>query len=171
MPRDGRDIIVGRVVGAFGIRGEVKVIPTTDFPDRFDAGCEIVLRLPSGHKTCRIQNSRPHKGGFVLKLEGIETRNGAEELRNIDIIVGESELRQLEEGRFYVFDIIGLKVSTEDGREQGVVTEVLQGGANDVYVTSTGLCIPALRDVVSKVDIERGEMIIRAVPGLLPDDA
>jgi len=169
MPRDGRDIAIGRVVGPFGIRGEIKMVPTTDFVDRFEVGSEIVLSLPNERRTWRIERSRPHKGGIILKLDGVDTRNSAEELRDIDIIIGESDLRELEGDRFYVFDIVGLKVVTEDGREQGSVTEVLQGGGNDVYVTSTGLCIPALRDVVAQVDLKRGLLVIRAVPGLLPD--
>ncbi len=169
MPRDGRSITIGRVVGPFGIRGEIKVVPTTDFPDRFGQGGIVVLSLPKKHRTCRIERSRPHKGGLILKLDGVDTRNDAEELKDIDIVISESELRDLEGGRFYVFDIVGLKVLTEDGREQGSVTEVLQG-ANDVYVTSTGLCIPALKDVVAEVDLERGVMVIRPVPGLLPED-
>ena len=105
----------------------------------------------------------------MLKLEGVDTRNSAEELRDIDIVIGEGDLRKLEDDRFYVFDIVGLKVVTDDGREQGTVTEVLQGGANDVYVTSTGLCIPALKDVVAQVDLKGGKLVIRPVPGLLPD--
>ncbi|MGC8861953.1 MAG: ribosome maturation factor RimM [Armatimonadota bacterium] len=169
MLRDGQDITIGRIVGPFGIRGEVRVLPTTDFLDRFDPGGEIVLSLPEGRRACRIERSRQHKSGIILKLEGVDSRNHAEELRGVYIVIGESDLRELEEDRFYVFDIIGLKVVTEDGRDQGVVTEVLQGGANDVYVTSTGLCIPALKDVVARVDLRSGVMTIRAVPGLLPE--
>jgi len=169
MPRDGRDIVTGRVIGPFGIRGEVKVVPTTDFLDRFETGREVVLNLQEGRRTRRIERSRPHKGGVILKFEGVDTRSSAEELRDIDIIIGEADLHELESGRFYLFDIIGLKVVTEDGREQGTVTEVLQGGGNDVYVTSTALCIPALKDVVAQVDLDRGVMVIRAVPGLLPE--
>jgi len=158
------------VAGPFGIRGEVKVVALTDFPDRFQAGQEIILALEKGRRSHKIERSRPHRGGIIVKLAGVETRSDAEELRDIDIIIDEEHLRELEPGRFYVFDIVGLKVVTDDGREQGTVTEVLQGGANDVYVTSTGLCIPALKDVVADVDITRGVMVIRAVPGLLPGE-
>lgn len=170
MPRERREIVTGRIVGPFGIRGEVKVIPTTDFPDRFEAGAEITLSLADGRKAFRIQRSRFHKSGFLLKLEGVETRNDAEQLRNVNIVIDETQLRELGPDRFYIFDIIGLRVVTEDGREQGVVTEVLQGGANDVYITSTGLCIPALKAVVIGVDLERRLMTIRPMPGMLPDE-
>lgn len=167
MPQRGREIVTGRIVGPFGIRGEVKVIPTTDFPDRFEVGTEVTLSLEGGHKTFRIQRSRFHRSGFLLKLEGIDTRDAAEQLRGVDIVIDESELRDLGPDRYYIFEIVGLRVVTEDGREQGIITEVLQGGANDVYVTSTGLCIPALKTVVVRVDLEHQLMTIRPMPGML----
>ncbi len=154
----------------FGIAGEVKVVVLTDFPDRFDAGKSIRIRTADGRsRTVRIARSRRHRGGILLTLDGVDTRNDAEALRDGEIVIDPEELGALDEGSFYVFDLIGLKVMSEDGRECGEITEVLQGGANDVYVTSTGLCIPALKDVVARVDLERGEMIIRPVPGLIPD--
>ncbi len=169
MPATGREIVTGRIVGPFGIRGEVKVVPTTDFPDRFAAGAEVTLSLAEGRKTFRIQRSRFHRTGFLLKFEGVETRNDAERLRNVNIVIDEAELRELGPDQFYIFEIVGLRVVTEDGREQGIVTEVLQGGANDVYVTSTGLCIPALKTVIVRVDLERRLMTIRPMPGMLPE--
>jgi 16S rRNA processing protein RimM len=169
MPRSEEEVVIGRIVAPFGIRGELKVTVQTDFPERFAAGESVVLNRPTGRVAYRIERSTPNKGGITLKLEGVKTREDAEELRDIDIIIDQSELRELESGRFYVFDIVGLKVVTDDGREQGTVTEVLHSGANDVYVTSTGLCIPALKTVVAEIDLKRGVMVIRAVPGLLPD--
>ena len=163
-------IVIGRIVAPIGIRGEVKVIVLTDFPERFGVGNELVIRLPNGEsKLVKIESGRRHKDGLTLRLEGIGTRNDAEALRDSEFVIDKSELAELPEGEFYVFDIIGLKVVTDDGRECGEVTEVLQTGANDVYVTSTGLCIPALKNVVAKVDFDKGEMVIRPVPGLLAE--
>jgi 16S rRNA processing protein RimM len=170
MPRDQLDIVVGRVVAPFGIRGELKVTVQTDFPERFDKGNTVKLSVAGEQVTRRIEHSKPHGGGIILKIEGVGTREAAEALRNTDIVIGEGELMELDAGRFYVFDLVGLKVVTDDGREQGTVTEVLQGGGNDVYVTSTGLCIPALKDVVTDIDIARGVMTIHPVPGLLPGE-
>lgn len=170
MPRTERDIVTGRVVAPFGIRGEVKLVVLTDFPGRFEAGRAVTLRLPSGERRSGVvQRSRSHGGGLILKLRGVETRNEAEELRDAETIIDETELADLGDDRFYVFDIIGLRVVTDDGREFGEVVEVIQNPANDVYVTSTGLCIPALKSVVARVDIRGGLMIIRPVPGLLPE--
>lgn len=170
MPRTERDIAVGKIVGPFGIRGEVKVVVLTEFPERFDRGRKVALVTETDRRTAKIERSRPHAGGVIAKLEGVDTRDDAEALRNAELVIDKSELANLEPGSFYIFDVIGLKVSTDDGRELGEVTEILQGGANDVYVTSTGLCIPALKNVVTKVDLDNRVMVIRPMPGLLPED-
>ncbi|MFH1574065.1 MAG: ribosome maturation factor RimM [Acidobacteriota bacterium] len=168
---DQRDILIGRVGSPFGIGGEVKVVVTTDFPERLSQGARLAIRPAVGEMLeTLVERSRPVKGYVILKLAGIDTRTDARQLVGAEIVIQESELRALEEGRFYVFDIIGLKVRTDDGRELGEITEVLQGGGNDVYVTSDGLCIPALKDVVSRIDIHEGVMVIRPVPGLLPEE-
>jgi 16S rRNA processing protein RimM len=142
MPRTERDIVIGKIIAPLGTRGEVKTIVLTDFPERFETGAELSLRMPDG-ETRRVR------------------------LDSAEFIIDESELAELPSDRFYLFDLIGLRVATDDGREVGEVTEILQGGANDVYVTSTGLCIPALKDVVAKIDLGEGVMVIRPVPGLL----
>lgn len=168
MPRTEQDIVIGKIVAPLGTRGEVKVLVLTEFPERFGAGNELALRSPKGEsKRVKVQTARLHKDGFALKLEGVEVRDDAEALRGWEFTIDESELHDLPEGGFYLFDIIGLKVVTDDGRECGEVTEVVQGGANDVYITSTGLCIPALKNVVAKVDVGAGVMTIHPVPGLL----
>ena len=164
---DQRDILIGRVGSPFGIGGEVKVVALTDFTERFSQGACLAIKPAVGEmlKT-RVERSRPVKGHVILKLAGVETRADAAQLAGAEIVIQDSELHALEEGRFYVFDIIGLKVRTDDGRELGEVTEVLQGGGNDVYVTGDGLCIPALKDVVSRIDVGEGVMVIRPVPSI-----
>jgi|GEM_PF-9934 len=171
MPRTERDIVIGKVVAPVGIRGEVRVFPLTDFPERFEPGTELSMRLEKGEtRKVLIETSREHRGAFVLKLRGVDTRNDAEDLRGSEFIIDADNLGELSEDSFYLFDIIGLKVVTEDGRDLGEVTEVLQGGANDVYVTSINLCIPALKDVVARIDVAEGVMVVRPVPGLLAED-
>lgn len=170
MPRTGRDVITGRVVAPFGIRGELKLLPLTDFPDRFDAGRSISLKLQTGERReARIRRSQPYKGGVIIKIDGVDTRNEAESLRGAESVIDESELAELDAGSFYLFDVIGLKVVTDDGRELGEITEVLQNSANDVYITGDGLCIPALKSVVVNINVEAGVMTIHPVPGLLAE--
>ena len=170
MPRTDRDIIIGKVVAPFGMRGEMKMVVLTDFPERFDAGNEITLDAGEKRRKLLIESSKPNKGGITLKLRGVDSRSDAEELRDAEAVIDKAELGKLDGDRFYIFDMIGLKVVTDDGREQGEVTEVIQGGGNDVYVTSTGLCIPALKSVVAGVDLKKRKMVIRPVPGLLPEE-
>lgn len=171
MSRDLSEITIGKIVAPFGIKGEMKVVVLTEFPERFEAGREVILRPVNGERRrLRIERSREGKGGITLKLNGIDTREDVEVLRNAEFVIEERDLPTLEEGRYYVFDIIGLTVVTDDGREQGVVVDILQGGSNDVYVTSTGLLIPALRAIVTKVDVAGGKIIIHPMPGLLPED-
>ena len=170
MPRSERDIVIGKIIAPLGTRGEVKMILLTEFPERFDAGSELTLRPPKGEpRPIKVQSERLHKEGLALKLEGIDTRDDAEALRGAEFIIDVDQLHELSSGKFYVFDLIGLRVVTDDGRECGEVTEVIESGANDVYVTSTGLCIPALKSVVAKIDIGEGVMVIRPVPGLIDD--
>lgn len=168
MPDNDTDILIGKIVAPFGVRGEVKLVAHTDFPERMAAGREITIKTSDGQrKVMRIERSDPNKGGYTVKFPGVDTRNDAEALRGAEVVIDESELAGLPEDAFYVFDLMGLRVVTDDGREQGEITEILQGGANDVYVTSTGLCIPALKWVVVKVDLENKVMTIHPVPGLL----
>ena len=170
MPRTDRDIVIGRVVAPFGIRGEVKVVVLTDFPERFDAGSRIALKPAAGRRRKKlVEGCRSHKGQLLVKLRGVDSVADAEQLRDAEIVIDKAELGQLPVDAFYVFDILGLQVVTDDGRDQGQVTEVLTSGANDVYVTSTGLCIPALKHVVANIDLERRVMTIHPVPGLLPE--
>jgi 16S rRNA processing protein RimM len=170
MPRTERDIAIGKIVGPFGIRGEVKLLVLTDFPERFDRGRNVTLVTETDRRVVKVQRSRPHAGGLIAKLEGVETRNDAEALRDAELVIDKSELADLEPGSYYIFDVLGLKVSTDDGRDLGEVTEILQGGANDVYVTSTGVCIPALKDIVTTIDLDKRVMVIKPMPGLLPED-
>jgi 16S rRNA processing protein RimM len=171
MPDTDRDILIGKIVAPFGVRGHVKVIVLTDFPERFDASKRITLALPNGERReATIEESRPHKDGIVAKLDCAATMEEAEELRGAEIVIDRSEVGELAPDAFYVFDVLGLQVRTDDGRDLGEVAEVISGGANDVYVTSTGICIPALKSVVTRVDLAEGVMVVHPVPGLIPED-
>lgn len=142
---------VGRIVGAFGIRGAVKVMPLTDFEDRFTPGAELYLDgLPR-----KIEWSRQQGGGHVVKLAGIDTRNQAELLRDRYLEV--QAPHSLDEGAWYWDDLVGLQVVSETGRELGILEEVLERPANDVWVARLNgveTLVPAIRDAVRSVDLE-----------------
>ncbi len=162
MIKDG--ITVGKIVGTHGHRGMVKVLPLTDFPDRFFQMDRITLEQDGKQKVYTVAEVKIHRKHILIRLGEVADMNGAEALRGALIKVGRDELTSLPEGSYYIFDIVGLKVFNPDGRYLGVVEDVLQTGANDVYVVDTGgkapVLVPALKDVVREVDIKGGKMVV-----------
>jgi 16S rRNA processing protein RimM len=152
-------IRVGQVAGAYGLDGAVKVIPLTDFSDRFDTGAALLL---DGAER-RVEWSRTGQLGLVLKLRGIDKRTVAELFRGRYLEIPEQSVRPLAEGRFYHHQVVGLTVITSSGRELGTIAEVLERPANDVWVSREGVVehlIPATRDAVVEVDIEGGRVVV-----------
>lgn len=164
------EVVVGIVVSAFGIKGEVKVKLQTDFPERFLDMEEVWLKPASGQgRMAPVEHVRFHQGVALVKFEGCDDRKCAEDLRGAQLRIEREELKELEEGRYYLHDIVGLDVYTTGGRRLGKVTEVLQGGANDVYVTPSVL-IPAIKQVVLEVDLKAGKMVIEPLEGMLENE-
>ena len=160
-------IVVGEIVGPFGHRGEVKVYPHTDFPARIVALAIATIRRPEGTEAdYRVIRARLHKAIVVMTLEGVSTMNDAEALRGSRIVVAPSDRATLPLDTFYIDDLVGLQVKTDDGRPLGPILKVLKGPANDVYDLGH-LLIPAIRDVVTEIDVRNGLMTIHAIPGLL----
>lgn len=152
-------IRVGQVMGAYGVEGAVKVLPLTDFDERFDPGSKLVLE----GCTRQVQWSRPGQPGLVVKLDGIENRTMAELFRGRYLEVPEEETKRLELGRFYHHQVVGLTAMTESGERLGVITEILERPANDVWVSREGQVehlIPAVKDAVVAVDIAAGRVVV-----------
>ncbi len=152
-------IRVGQVAGPYGLEGAVKVIPLTDFDDRFSAGANVLL---DGYER-QVEWSRPGMPGVVLKLRGIDNRTMAELLRGRYLEVPEESARPLTEGRFYHHQVVGLAVHTSSGRPLGTIAEVLERPANDVWVSREGVVehlIPATKDAVVEVDVESGRVVV-----------
>ena len=164
---------VGHIVGVHGLRGEVKVELYTDFPERFAPG--ELLMMGVDLTEVEITGVRPHKQNLLMHFDGVADRTAAESLRNLWLFVPEADAADLEEGVYWIHDIIGLHVREEDGRELGVITDVLATGANDVYVVRRNagqspaqeLLLPAIPDVVSAVDLTEGVITVHLLPGLL----
>lgn len=169
-PEQAPDVVIGTVVAPHGIRGEVKVRMETDFPERFEELEEVWLQPKSGPgRMAGIEGVRFHQNVVLIKFEGCDDRNAAEELRDADLRISKEDLVELEAGQFYIHDIIGLDVYTTEGRHLGQVTEVLQGPANDVYVTPMAM-IPALKQFVREIDLEERKMIVEPVEGLTENE-
>jgi 16S rRNA processing protein RimM len=150
-------IRIGQVAGPYGLDGAVKVIPLTDFNDRFDAGANVLL---DGSER-QVEWSRPGMPGVVVKLRGIDNRTMAELFRGRYLEVPEA--RPLAEGRFYHHQVVGLVVQTSSGRQLGTIAEVLERPANDVWVSREGMVehlIPATKDAVVEVNVESGRVVV-----------
>lgn len=171
VPKD--HFAVGRIVGVHGLKGEVKIELHTDFPERFVAGAELLIG--EALRKATVIQSRPHKNQCLILLEGIQNRDEAETLRGEWLFVHEDDVIELEEDTYWVHDIVGLQVQTEEGQRLGVIGEVLFTGANEVYVVKTegsfnqgkDLLLPAIAEVVQTVDLVNKVMTVRLLPGLL----
>jgi len=152
-------IRVGVVTGAYGLEGAVKVIPLTDFQERFDPGAHVLL----DGSDRKVEWSRDGHPGLVVKLHGIDNRTLAELFRGRYLEVPDGEMRSLEPGRFYHRQLVGLAVVTSGGRSLGVLDEVLGGPANDVRVSRDGTIehlIPATADAVVEVDLASRRVVV-----------
>ena len=159
-------VAVGRVAGAFGVRGEIKIVPLAP-PQAFEPGRSVTLR----GAVHRIEASRRHKNTVLLKLSGITTPDEIAPLRGEYLQVPETDLAPLPEGEYYRYQLIGLRVVSTEGEELGEITEVLERPANDVFVVQGPrgeALVPAVDEIVRAVDIAGSVVTIEDVPGLFP---
>lgn len=175
-----RLIRVGSLVNTQGIRGEVRVISHTDFPDRrFRKGSKLLLVHPQFPEPVEllVESSRTHKNFYLLKFAGHSSINEVEPYKGGELKIHESELAALPEGTYYIHELVGCRVMTEDGIELGDLVEVLQPGANDVYVVKLdkgtdvnkgkNILLPAIPDCVKQVDAENKRIVVHLMEGLM----
>mgnify|MGYP000982850255 FL=1 len=154
-------IVIGRVGAAHGIRGELRIIPLTDFPERFAALREVMV----GDELLHIESVKPQGKNFLMRFREYTVREDAQKLTGRLLTVARAEAAPLDEGEYYVFDIVGLTVYDEEDNELGTVENVLRTGSNDVYAVRSEdgheILIPALRKVVRTIDVPNGRMTVR----------
>lgn len=169
-------LLIGRVWRPHGVRGELKVIPETDDPERFGALERVFLGTsPEAAREYRVQSVRfqPSKRGVtvVLKIEGIATFEDAEAVRHQDVYAEEEDLPPLGEDEIFLHDLIGLDVVTDAGEPVGTVADVLVMPAHNVYVVSREggdeAMIPAVPEFVLGIDLEAGKLVVRPIEGML----
>jgi len=154
------DLVVGRVTAPFGVNGEVKVRPETDDPARFSRLLQVCLEFPDGaERLVRVRRARVTAASVLVTFVGYRDRDAAEALRGALVKIKQSMALPLPEGSYYLHQLLGLRVVTEDGRDLGEITEVLKYPANDVYATPTAM-IPAVREVVKEIDLEAKRMLV-----------
>lgn len=167
---------IGQVVGARGIKGEIKIYPHTSFPERFAQMSKVLIGKEESEESLEkyvIEVQRVHKDMIILKLLGIDTRNDAEGLVGKKLFVTREELYQLPEDHYYIFDLIGLKVEDKKWGLLGNIKEVIEG-AQDLFVVTpssdspakTEFMIPAVKDLVLSIDLIKGVAVVDLPEGL-----
>ena len=161
---------VGVISSTHGVRGEVKVYPTTDDMNRFKELKKVVLDTGREHLELEISGVKFFKNQVILKFKGIDNINDIEKYKGKDLLVHREDAVALGENENYVADLIDLKVVTEDGQVLGDLTDVMETGANDVDVGEVEdgreLWIPAIRQCILDVDLEKEVMTVHVLPGL-----
>lgn len=161
---------IGVITTTHGVHGEVKVFPTTDDPMRFKKLKQVILDTGKGQIELEVAGVRFFKNMVILKFKGIDNINDVEQYRQKSLYVTRENAVPLGENEYFIADLIGLKVVSDEGEELGELSDVLQTGANDVYVVSKentpDLLIPAIRDCIKQVDIESGTMQVHLLAGL-----
>ena len=162
---------VGVVTQTHGIRGEVKVFPTTDDAGRFRDLKKVFLDTGREKLPLEIQGVKFFKQFVIVKFKGLDTINEVERFRGCPLLVPREDAVPLEEDEYYIGDLIGMEVFTEDGNKFGVLKDVMETGANDVYIVDTPehgeILVPAIHDCILDVDIEEKKMKIHLLPGLI----
>ncbi len=162
---------VGVISTTHGIRGEVKVYPTTDDITRFKDLKEVFLDTGKALLQLEIEGVKFFKQTAILKFKGIDNINDVEKYRGKDLLINRDNAVDLEEGEYFIFDLLDSMVVTEDGKELGILTEVLTTAANDVYVVKTPegkeLLIPYIDECVLNIDIENKKILVHLMDGLL----
>jgi 16S rRNA processing protein RimM len=167
---------VGLIVGAHGLRGEVRVESHTDFPERFAAGNTLLMGLALTE--IEIETSRPHKAFHLLQFSGVTNRTEAENLRGQWLFISNEDAAPLAIDTYWIHDIVGMAVKDAEGRLLGTVRQIIETGANDVYIVDPAagvnqgreILLPAIADVVQAVNLEERVILVELMPGLLDED-
>lgn len=170
-----RYLLLGEILRPHGIRGELRMRVLTDYPERINDMESVYLGQSPDTDSARqysVEHLRMHKEYGLLKLKGVDTRESADLLRQLFVMVTLDEAVPLEEGEFYLYQLIGVQVVTQDGQHLGTIREVLETGANDVYILDSPqygeLLIPVTAETIITTDIEAGVITVSLPEGLLP---
>lgn len=162
---------IGQIINTFGIKGEVKVFPLTDDIKRFDDLETVYVKTKKESQLYNIESIKYHKNFVLIKFKGINTVEQAEILRNSYLEVDRAQAIPLNEGEYFIADLIGLEVYSDEGKLIGKVDDIYNTGANDIYVVKDDLgkqtLLPGIKDVIKNVDLEKGQIIVHLIPGLI----
>lgn len=166
-----KQLQVGVISSTHGVRGEVKVFPTTDDVTRFRQLKKVYLDTGREMLPLEIQNVKFFKQFAILKFKGVDNINDIEKYRGKSLMIDREDAVDLEEDEYFIADMIGMKVCTEDGSEFGTLKDVMETGANDVYIIDSlehgEVLIPAIRECILDVDMDEERMTIHLMEGLV----
>ena len=167
-------LAIGKVLKPWGLKGDVRVYSYAESVESFRRISELRVRGEDGTTVLSIEEAKKHKKGVVLlKFKGRDRIEDVEDLAGLTLYMDKKELPRLEEGEYYWHELIGMEVRTDSGRPVGTLEKILEAGNHDVYVVRQGereTLVPAIRDVIRKVDVPARRMVIHAVEGLLNED-
>ena len=162
---------VGVISSTHGIRGEVKVFPTTDDVKRFKKLKKVILDTGREHLPLEVESVKFFKQFAIVKFKGIDNINDIEKYKGKSLLVDRENAVKLRKDEYFIADMIGLQVYTEDGEVFGVLKDVLETGANDVYIIDSQkhgeVLVPAIKQCILDVDIEGQKMTIHLMEGLV----
>lgn len=165
------ELQVGVITQTHGIRGEVKVFPTTDDVNRFRKLKEVILETEKERLTMEIEGVKFFKQYVILKFKNYDSINDMEKYKKARLLVPRDKAVKLKKDEYFVADLIGMKVVTEDGNPFGILKNVLETGANDVYVVETAegkeVLLPAIKECILKIDMEEAVITVHIMDGLL----
>ena len=163
-------IQIGKIVAPFGIKGEVKIYPLTNYKEMFLDFDHVIMKGRTGELKLEIQKSRIHKNTIVAAFEGIDSIEKAETYVNSELYVEEDQLPELEEDEQYLYQILEMEVYNTEGEYLGMITDVFENGAHSVYVVKDGdseILLPGIPSVILEKDMEQKRMVVNILPGLL----
>lgn len=162
---------IGQIVNTFGIKGMVKVMPFTENIERFSKMKTVYVKNKKENKKYEIEEVKYHKNMVLIKFKGIENPEQADLLRQSYLLVDRADEEPLEEGTYYIVDMIGLEVYTDEGELLGILGDIFNTGSNDIYVVKNELgkqiLLPSIPDVIKKIDMPNKKVIVHLLPGLV----
>ena len=166
-------LAIGKVLKPWGLKGAVRVYSYAESIESFHRISELLVQGKDGTTVLSLEEAKKHKKGVLLKFKGRDRIEDVEDLAGLTLYMDKKELPGLEGDEYYWHELIGMEVRTDSGKPVGTLEKILETGNHDVYVVKQGereTLIPAIRDVIRKVDVPARRMVIHAVEGLLNED-
>lgn len=161
---------VGQIVNTFGIKGQLKVKPFTDDMERFEELKNVYICKKNEMKKVEIEDVKYNKQCVLLKVKGIEDLTEAEKYKGLFLKIDRKDAKKLPKDTYFIADILGLEVYTDEGELLGKVDDIFPTGANDVYVVKNELgkqiLLPSIPEVIKEIDLEKGKVIVHLIEGL-----